>query len=53
MEQVIFVKFESFGETIEHAIINRGNGEYTSMPKSVYDEQQAALFTPIVKSDGE
>lgn len=25
---------------IEHIIIDRGNGEYTSMPKSVYDEQQ-------------
>ena len=28
---------------IEHVIIDRGNGEFTSMPKSVYDEQQAAL----------
>jgi hypothetical protein len=28
---------------IEYAIIDRGNDEYTSMPKSVYDEQQAAL----------
>lgn len=27
----------------EHVIIDRGNGEFTSMPKSVYDEQQAAL----------
>ena len=27
---------------IEHVIIDRGNGEFTSMPKSVYDEQQAA-----------
>lgn len=26
----------------EHIIIDRGNGEFTSMPKSVYDEQQAA-----------
>jgi hypothetical protein len=25
------------------AIIDRGNGEYTSMPKSTYDAQQAAL----------
>lgn len=22
----------------EHVIINRGNGEFTSMPKSIYDE---------------
>lgn len=27
----------------EIVIIDRGNGEFTSMPKSVYDEQQAAL----------
>ena len=33
---------------IEHIIIDRGNGEYTSMPKSVYDAQQAALSTPNV-----
>jgi hypothetical protein len=26
---------------IEHVIIDRGNGEYTSMPKEVYDAQQA------------
>ena len=32
---------------VEHAIIDRGNGEYTSMLKSTYDEQQAALSTPI------
>jgi hypothetical protein len=25
----------------EHVIIDRGNGEFTSMPKSVWDEQQA------------
>lgn len=25
-----------------HVIIDRGNGEYTSMPKAVYDEQQKA-----------
>ena len=31
------------GTTTEHVIIDRGNGEFTSMPKSVYDEQQAAL----------
>ena len=35
---------------IEHAIIDHGNEEYTSMPKATYDEQQAqaALSTPIV-----
>ena len=31
----------------EHVIIDRGNGEFTSMPKSVYDEQQAAAVNVI------
>ena len=39
-------------EVETHAIIDRGNGEYTSMLKSTYDAQQAALSTPIVSSDG-
>ena len=28
-------------EGIEHIIIDRGNGEFTSMPKAIWDEQQA------------
>jgi hypothetical protein len=31
---------DSYGD--EHAIIDRGNGEYTSMLKSTYDEMIAA-----------
>ena len=30
---------------VEQAIINRGNGEFTSMLKSTYEAQQAALAT--------
>jgi hypothetical protein len=30
-------------DEIKHVIIDRGNGEFTSMLKSVYDEQQAAV----------
>ena len=33
------------GTITEHVIIDRGNGEFTSMPKAIYDEQQAALET--------
>ena len=29
------------GAIIEHAIIDRGNGEFTSMLKSTYDELKA------------
>lgn len=28
------------GTTTEHIIIDRGNNEFTSMPKSVYDAQK-------------
>ena len=51
MENVTFIEIENpDGSTSEHAIIDRGNGEYTSMLKSTYDEQQAQAehFTPIV-----
>jgi predicted aspartyl protease len=41
MDKVTFIEVETMGEVIEHAIIDRGNGEYTSMPKSVYDELKA------------
>lgn len=27
----------------EHVIVDRGNGEFTSMPKAIYDAQQEAL----------
>ena len=36
---------------IEHIIIDRGNGEFTSMPKSEYDRQQAEQSTPILPGD--
>jgi hypothetical protein len=31
---------------LEHAIIDRGNGEFTSMLKSTYDAIQAEQSTP-------
>ena len=37
MDKVTFITVEG----VEHAIIDRGNGEFTSMLKSTYDEQQA------------
>ena len=51
MDEVTFITVAGTdGVEVEHAIIDRGNGEYTSMPKSVYDEQQAQAehFTPMV-----
>lgn len=44
MDNVTFIEIEGLdGEIQEHVIIDRGNGEFTSMLKSTYDEQQAAL----------
>ena len=39
MDKVTFLTDELSG--VEHAIIDRGNGEFTSMLKSTYDELKA------------
>ena len=41
MDNVTFIEIEALGGIQEHAIIDRGNGEYTSMLKSTYDEMIA------------
>ena len=42
MDNVSFIRVTGIdGAEVEHAIIDRGNGEFTSMPKSVYDEMIA------------
>jgi hypothetical protein len=48
MENVTFIEIENpDGTTTEHAIIDRGNNEFTSMLKSTYDAIQAEQSTPI------
>ena len=43
MDKVEFIKVAGIdGVEVEHAIIDRGNGEFTSMLKSTYDEMKAA-----------
>jgi hypothetical protein len=41
MDNVTFLISETDGT--EHAIIDHGNEQFTSMPKAIYDAQQAAL----------
>jgi hypothetical protein len=48
MDNVTFIEVETMGVTETHAIIDRGNGEFTSMLKSTYDAQQAEQSTPSV-----
>jgi len=45
MDNVKFIEVETFAGTETHAIIDRGNGEFTSMLKSTYEAQQAAQAT--------
>jgi hypothetical protein len=41
MDNIKFIEItDAFGNVSEHVIIDRGNGEFTSMPKSVWDELQ-------------
>ena len=44
MDKVTFIEVTNVetNEVTEHAIIDRGNDEFTSMPKAVYEAQQAA-----------
>ena len=51
MDNVTFVKVVEFGVEQEHAIIDRGNGEFTSMLKSTYDAMQAEQSTPMVTDE--
>ena len=39
------------GEVVTHAIIDRGNNEFTSMLKSTYDSMQAEQSTPMVTDE--
>jgi len=38
-------------DTETHAIIDRGNGEFTSMLKSTYEAQQAEQSTPSLTDE--
>ena len=51
MDNVIFIELENRdGSKTTHAIIDRGNDEFTSMLKSTYDEQQAHLTESLPTS---
>ena len=46
MENVTFIEIETMGVVETHAIIDRGNGEFTSMTKATYDATLAANSAP-------
>jgi hypothetical protein len=53
MDNVTFIEVEGVAGIETHAIIDRGNGEFTSMLKSTYDAMQAKQSTPIVIDEAE
>ena len=55
MDKVTFIKVEETltSEITEHAIIDRGNGEFTSMLKSTYDAMQAEQSTPNLAANAD
>jgi len=48
MDNVTFIEIEGTNGIQTHAIIDRGNGEFTSMLKSTYDEMIAQRETPTL-----
>ena len=50
MDKVSFIEIDDAKGLDTYAIIDHGNGQFTSMLKSTYDAQ-AEQSTPIVSSD--
>ena len=49
MDNIKEIEIEnSAGQMETHIIIDRGNGEFTSMPKAVWDAQEAAKQTGTI-----
>jgi hypothetical protein len=49
--KIIEIENSLTGEIVEHAIIDHGNEEFTSMSKAEYDRQQAEQFTPSLTDE--
>lgn len=52
MENITEIEVEGInGEITKHIIIDRGNGEFTSMPKAVWDELESAKQTGTISQE--
>ena len=47
MDNVTFIEVDGLGGIVEHAIIDHGNEQFTSMTKAHYEAMQAEQSTPI------
>ena len=52
-EITIIEQVQLDGSTIDFVLIDRGNGEYTTMPKAVYDTLASELSNPSTPQAGE
>jgi hypothetical protein len=43
MDKVKYIEIETIAGKETHAVIDRGDGEFTSMTKELYEAQQATL----------
>jgi hypothetical protein len=48
MDKVTFITVEDLNGIVEHAIIDHGNGEFTSMSKAHYEAQLAANEAEVI-----
>jgi hypothetical protein len=48
MDNTSIIEVQTINGTEQHVIIDRGNGEFTSMLKSTYEAMQAEQSTPSV-----
>ena len=54
MENMQIVELEQFGGVkVQYVVIDLGNGEFTSTPKSTYDAMQAEQSTPMVTDEAD
>jgi hypothetical protein len=51
MDKVTFLEIEEMGVVQTHAIIDNGDGSFTSMLKSTYDAMQTEQSTPMVTDE--
>jgi len=51
MDNVTFIEVETIDGITEHAVIDHGNEQFTSMSKAEYDRRQAEQSTPMIPAD--
>jgi hypothetical protein len=51
MDKITFIEVDYLGVITEHAIIDRGNNEFTSMPKLMYEEMIKPQTPMVIDGD--